>query len=151
MNIRQTIVAATLFGLAGTSQAQPQTQPETEADVECPDFVRGAKLSMRDIDGGVEIKITTPWTVHLQPLRDLLHQLAVVVEDHTHSVRMVQEEGEIPPVDINVKDVASGALITVKADSAKHVPLVREQAKMLDEFWQSSECINGDHGRMARR
>jgi hypothetical protein len=149
MNIRQTIVAATLFGLASTSYVHAQPQPEP--DVECPDFVRGAKLSMRNIDGGVEIKITTPWTTHLQPLRDLLHQLAVVVEDHTHAVRLVQEEGEIPPIDIVVKDVDAGALITVKADNAKHIPLVREQAKMLDEFWQSSECINGDKGRMARR
>jgi hypothetical protein len=153
------ILVAALLGTAGeavrsrcsanTAYADPA---QSETEVECPDFVRGAKLSMRDVDGGVELKITTPWTVHLKPLRELLQQLAVVVEDHTHTQQVgAQDETEIPPVDITVKDIDSGSLITIKADSARHVPIVREQARMLDEFWQSSECINGSVGRMALR
>jgi hypothetical protein len=156
---RQIILAAAVFGLAvaparcrcsaNTSYADPI---QTESESECPDFVRGAKLAMRDVSGGVELKITTPWTIHLVPLRQLLHQLAIVVEDYTHRSDMPKDDDLVlPPLDIQIRDVSSGALITVKADQMTNVPLLREQAKLLGAFWESSECINGAPGRMANR
>jgi hypothetical protein len=132
----------------GASTAYAEPTPTTEQD--CPEFVRGARLSIRDVNGGVELKITTPWTVHLMPLRLMLHKLAVVVETYTRSPQ-AEADMEVPPSAVRVRDVASGVVIVVKPDNATNVPVLREQAKLLDEFWQASECINGVRGRMARR
>jgi hypothetical protein len=155
--MRQLMIGAALIGTAvavprcGCHARTAYADPGESRKLECPDFVRDAKLAMRDVTGGVELRITTPWTIHLTPLRKMLHNLALVVEEYTHRDEPRDGEMEIPPIAIVVREVTAGSLITVRADESANVPVLREQAKLLREFWSASACINGKPGQVAMR
>jgi hypothetical protein len=155
---RSVLAAAALgLGLAGTAHAQlaprpvpdPQPTPEAapaETSVECPEFVRGAELTVTNVDRGVAFEITTPRAESVADLRQLLRDLAQVVEAHADSATADAEALELPPVDIAVSDIPSGARIVVHTEGTNEISQVREHAREVDRFWQSSACINGGAG-----
>jgi hypothetical protein len=142
------------LGLAGSATAQPEPlppepsppaphgDPAQETAVECPEFVRGAKLGVTEVDGGVAFEITTMDATHVADLRQMLRELAAVVEHHADAPTP-DPALDLPPMDITVRDVPSGARIVVQTEGAGNVEQVREHAREVDRFWQSSTCING--------
>jgi hypothetical protein len=135
-------------GARGPLEAQPAAEPEPP---ECPDFVRGAKLSVRDVEGGVRFKVTAGRTGYVAPLRETLHELQrFVAQNQARSAVQVTSEGNptrvyaIPPMAIAVKDVAGGALVTVRAEADTSVDELRIQARQIEKLWHASTCINGE-------
>jgi hypothetical protein len=179
MNIKQNLFTACLVALVGTATtsmaqgsaqtprpqqpAQPQQQqqqpkaPESsqanpESDqTNCPDFVRGSKLTVNEIDRGVQVTVTTPKSGSVQSLRTMTHNAAGYVESnerHGSAAPSKQggqqaQQGQLPPLDITVTDIADGAKVNVKAKNSGDIPAVREQAKKLEKLWQTDACING--------
>jgi hypothetical protein len=149
-----TLAAAVALSLPATSAAQPPP-PAPESD-QCPDYVRGAKLSVRQIDGGVSFEITTGNAGYVSDLRQMLRELAAIVEHHTRAMAadpQPLEEGavEIPPVDISLKDIPGGVLVTVRAQEVTNVGLVRHQARGIEKLWATSRCINSQSRLPAAR
>ena len=131
----------------------PQQQPQTAPAEECPEFLRGVDLSLQDVKRGVAFKFTTPKQENVKELRQLLTDAADVIEEHS---KMTDEQramtdpaaAQIPPLDIAVKNVGSGARVTIRAQRAEDVEPLREQARNFEEFWETSECVQGPTARM---
>jgi hypothetical protein len=118
------------------------------ADPQCPDFVRGAKLEVANIDGGVRITIHTARPDNVRPLRTVTRSVAELVEQRelTNTTRMSEEADgapQFPPMAITIDDVRGGVSITIKATEGTDVAELRDQAHQLRELWRESTCING--------
>lgn len=142
--ISKTILATAVLGLVGTSAAQTPPTQEPEATETCPEFLKGAQLSVSDIDGGVAFEVTARTATDAIPLRAMLRELAAIVERHTQVATTSNDAAtfEIPPIDIGVMDIASGARVSVTAERASDVPLVRAQAQQVQQAFRGSACIN---------
>ena len=143
---------AVVVGLAATTAAQEAPGTEEVPNPECPDFIRGAKLTVTNVDQGVQFKLLAGQPVHVESLRAMTRELAEFVEAHEPSTTTMPEDPAaatqtlpIPPIEIVVKDVAGGALVTVKAENRTDVNELRLQAESVQELWRSSQCINGPH------
>lgn len=172
MTIKQNLFGAiliALLGIAATALAQgaPQTpapkdqatpapknqqQPTAPSDHtdkrDCPDFVRGSKLSVTQIDQGVVVTLTTPTEASVQSLRTMAHNAAGYVESNERKgtkapAKQGSAEGQLPPLDITVTDIDGGAKVSVKAQNKGDVGAVREQAKKIEEMWKTDACVNG--------
>lgn len=102
---------------------------------------------------GVAFKFTTPKKENVKELRELLTDAADVIEEHskmTEEQRAVTDPAaaQIPPLDISVKNVGSGARVTIRAQRAEDIEPLREQARNFEEFWETSECVQGPTATM---
>ena len=79
----------------------------------------------------------------------MLRAASAMVEYHSkvaalRTGRMFTREGiPIPAVDIDVKDTAKGARITIHADDPKEADVVVEHARSFKEFWDGNACTRG--------
>jgi TusA-related sulfurtransferase len=133
---------ACLFALllaATNSMAQPPGQNDDEAQPQasCPLFLRGSKLTISEIDRGVQLTITTSNPDSVHPVRTMTHNAASYVESY-------ERPHGLPPLELTVADVSQGAKMSVKAENAADVAPLREQAKKLAELWRTDDCINGE-------
>lgn len=142
-----TLAAAVAMASTGAAQPVPSVPPPTGSSAHpCPAYVRGAKLSVRDIDGGVAFEITTGTAAYVEDLRQMLRELASIVEHHARALAADPHPAEnavpIPPVDIVVKDIPQGVVVTVRARQVTNVGLVRHQAHGVEKLWERSRCVN---------
>lgn len=156
-----------VVALAGTSVAQPRPMPQqepvtpqqepatpqAEETAECPEFLRDVDLSIKDVKSGVTFQFTTPRKENVKELRELLTDAADVIEEHSNmsdQQRAMTDPAapEIPPLDISVKNVNSGARVTIRAERSQDIEPLREQARNFEEFWDSSECVQGPTATM---
>lgn len=142
-----TVIFAAFVVSPVTAAAEPTGCPVEEADEEaevtpCPDVLAGTKLVVANVAGGVTFRITTPERTNIATLRELVREIAVVVEAHAQS-----RAGEpfdptvIPPLRMRVTNVTSGVLVTVRPDRARNVALVRDQARQVEAFWTEWACV----------
>jgi hypothetical protein len=133
------ILVAVILSLAGTAGAQPP--PGMEEPQQCPDFIRGTKLVVKNIEDGVAFSFTTPTRTQVSPLRIALHDMAAIFD--AHADRRMANVDE-PEIHVEVKNIASGAVVRVTAAENTVVPLLREQAKEVKRQWQASTCVSGE-------
>lgn len=142
----------------GQDQELPQEVPQAtpmdqgaQPTTDCPEFVKGAKLTVANVDKGVELTITTTTKANIPELRKMLHVAADTIaqgsEDQlapggASETDSATPPDKLPPVDVAVKDIANGARVTVKAKQSSDVAQIRELAGDLDSFWKSSTCVN---------
>lgn len=128
------------------NRAPQQTAP-IQPEEQCPHFVRGSKLAVSDVERGVSVKLTSAQSANVPQLRDMAREFERVMEQQIAQQSTENAsgsaQGRIPPLDISVKDVASGAVVTVLAEHSEDVGRVRKQAHEVESFWKSSACING--------
>src|SRR5262245_42142748 len=119
------VLGSSLVGTTTSFADQPDTTMINEDDVllECPEALRGVQLSLEPVAGGVAVRFTTPNKKELDDLRSLLREAATLIEYHTKLAALHPEERQslpnevvIPAVDIDVKDIKSGAQIIIKPD-----------------------------------
>jgi hypothetical protein len=124
----------------------PQTEP-IQPEEQCPHFVRGSKLAVSDVDRGVSVRLTSAQSANVPQLRDMAREFQRVmeqqIEQQAAGSASGSAQGRIPPLDISVKDVAGGAVVTVRAEHSEDVGRVRKQAREVESFWKSSACITG--------
>lgn len=145
------IAAALAVALGATTPAlaQPTTPMPEEAPTEsesCPAFMRGAKLSVSNTERGVTFRVTAAQDPYVAPLREMLRRLALLIERHADATAAQPPDPEsvaIPPVDITIKEIGDGAVVSVRAKQVTDVGLLQLQARAVERFWESSDCING--------
>ena len=143
MSTQRELSMACLFALilaATNSRAQTPGQDDDEAQSQpasCPLFLRGSKLTVRKIDRGVQLTITTSNPESVHPVRTMTHNAASYVESY-------ERPHGLPPLELTVADVTGGAKMSVKAENAADVAPLQEQAKKLAELWRTDDCINGE-------
>jgi hypothetical protein len=150
--LRNTLAASVLVGFVTTVAAQPTLEDSTT--MECPEFVRGAKLRVSNITGGVQLDVLAGAPIHVAALRQMVRELAMFIEAHEppidrQLVTHPQDQLEFP-IDIDVDSLAGGARVAVKADKRADIRALREKAKMVQEIWDSSQCINGEQSTTAQ-
>jgi hypothetical protein len=109
-------------------------QPLQNLD-ECPDVMRGMKFEITTIDGGVELHFTNPRTLLVDGMRQDLRTIAKLVEVHSAS-----GPAKIPPIEISVDDIASGASVRIKPIRPGDLVQVRQLAVVLQTVWEGSDC-----------
>lgn len=139
--------------IASASFAQPKEPDQNNEEdllLECPAPLRGVKLSLESVSGGVTVRFTTADKTELADLRALLREAATLIEYHTKLAALhpedrqtLPEEVVIPAVDVDVKDIKMGAEITIRPDDPSEVSAVRAQAKKLQDAWGESPCMHG--------
>jgi len=129
--------------------APAQTTNKNASDkTECPEAVRGADIVVQDVDGGVSLTFTTPKPKQVADLRKLVREAGTVVEHQTKLAALHPElvdkssaKTVIPAVDIDVKDVSTGAQAMVRAEDPKQLAEVRSHAHQLEQEWDKSACV----------
>jgi hypothetical protein len=147
-----------LVGLTTASVAQPSRHQQAEPS-DCPTFVQGAKLGVTDIDHGVRISIATDQAKNVPDLRMATRKVVQAIEQHeAHASNPDRKTAEtqdndaaFPPMKIEVKDVTKGVVVTIRAQHDSDVSELREQARALDQMWQSSTCINANQSASISR
>ncbi len=128
---------------AGIDRAGPPVIIPDEAR-QCPEVMRGVSLVFRPISGGVALVFTSPRARQVDELRDQLREAAHVVEAHSKAVKHINasnsDQVRLPPLDISVNDVESGARVVVRAQRARDLPEVLELAHVLQLIWSRSDC-----------
>jgi len=135
-----------LVGFSTASFAQPTAQPPDATD-ECPLFVQGSKLVVKDLPDGVKITITTSKPDSVAPLRTATRGVVDLIEQHESKsdvTPVMSEPGQpqFPPMAIDVQDTAHGVVVTIHAKNKTDVSDVRDSAHTLDQMWHTSRCIN---------
>lgn len=137
------VLAAGLEGLPPRALAAPPVVIPDEAR-RCPEVMRGVSLELRPISGGVALEFTSGRTSQVAELREQLREAARVVEAHSKAPRHIHasnsERVRLPPLDISVNDVESGARVVVRAQRARDLPEVLELAHVLQLIWSRSDC-----------
>src|SRR5690606_25575885 len=114
-----------VMSVAGTSLAQgpmegppPETMQQEPEVVQCPEFIRGSKLTVKNVKDGVALDLTTTVTANIPMLRQLTRDFVAAVEQHAEaqakSVTMDPDE-KLPPLDMSTKDIDGGAQLIVRA------------------------------------
>lgn len=145
------VTATVALAVPAIAQNAPTTSPhQTEpmpAQEQCPHFVRGSKLAVSNVDRGVAVRLTSAQSANVAQLRQMVREFQRVMEEQIAQQAAGSASGsaqaQIPPLDISVKDVAGGAMVTVQAEHAEDVGRVRTQAHEVEAFWKESACITG--------
>ena len=124
------------------SQGVPRPQTETN---ECPEVMRGVTLVLMPSDGGVTLDFTSPRAEMVAELRQQLREAAVVIERHSEAPPQSADPADsdsvtIPPLDISVNDVGSGARVVIRAERKEDINQLREIAQALEVMWLKSDC-----------
>lgn len=132
----RSIIAASicLVALAGPARAQEE---------ECPIAFIGAKVAAAKTRDGVSLEFKNPNRAHVQHMREQLREVADLIEEHgtqQQTTGAEDEEVEFPPVDVSVKDIGTGARVTVRAARFRDIPAIQELAFGFAEFWKTSAC-----------
>ena len=111
------------------------------AEPDCPDAFRGAAISTNQIHDGVALTFTTEGT-KVDLMRDQLRELAMMIEQKGTQMQTASydEDVEFPSLDIDVKDTAGGALVSVRASRPRDIPELRELATSFQRYWDASSC-----------
>lgn len=135
-----TILAATSLAVA---------DPLDPDGRECPSEVRGVRISSHAVRGGVAFTFTAPKATQLPGLRSLLREAAAIVE---HQTKLAALHPEVMPtsdaadsiagLDISVKNVPMGAIVTVRPDDTLHVALLQQNARGFERFWATHACVS---------
>ena len=114
------------------------------AEPDCPDAFRGAAISATQIHDGIALTFTTD-APKIDLMRDQLRELATMIEQKGTLVQTASydEDVEFPSLDIDVKDMAGGALVSVRASRPRDIPELRELATSFQRYWDASSC-HGD-------
>lgn len=128
------IIASCLLALAGTAYADEE---------ECPPAFRGAKVTAQLHPSGAQLDFRSGNRANLPMMRVQLREVAVVLEEKGTEKQTSSdaETVEFPPVDIDVKNTTSGALVTVRVTRPGDLTPIRELAFGFAEFWKSSVCV----------
>jgi hypothetical protein len=115
------------------------------AEPDCPDAFRGAAITTNQIHDGVALTFTTDGT-KVDIMRDQLRELAMMIEQKGTEVQTASydEDVEFPSLDIDVKDMAGGALVSVRASRPRDIPELRELATSFQRYWDASSCHGDD-------
>lgn len=139
------VALATTLAITAAPFVAAAQPAEDDGEIECPDFIRGAKLQFSESAHGMSLTITTPSPQHVPQLRLALEQTAHFLENRATNVSLEQDPtARIPPVAIAVRPISAGMQVIVRARNATDVALLRRQGRMLELMWQHSECINGE-------
>jgi hypothetical protein len=119
--------------------------PAHADDDECPQAFRGARVRAENSPGGVHLVFRNRANVSL--MREQLRQIADMLERHgtERQTSSEDEEVEFPPVDIEVKDIALGARVTIRVSRLRDLTSVRELAFGFAEYWKGSVCVQEPH------
>lgn len=111
------------------------------AETDCPDAFRGAAIKSTEIHDGVALTFTTDGS-KVEIMRDQLRELATMIEQKGTQVQTASydEDVEFPSLDIDVKDMAGGALVSVRASRPRDIPELRELATSFQRYWDASSC-----------
>lgn len=111
------------------------------AEPDCPDAFRGAAITSSQIHDGVALTFTTEGA-KVDIMRDQLRELAMMIEQKGTQVQTASydEDVEFPSLDIDVKDMAGGALVSVRASRPRDIPELRELATSFQRYWDASSC-----------
>ena len=126
-------------------QPPPQQQPAA-GDQECPEFLKGAKMSVKNVGQGVQFTIRAGQSGYVEPLRNTTREIADFVEQHERTdtnASGADATQTFPPVEITVKDVKNGVVVMVKAEKTADLKEIRTQANALERAFRGSNCING--------
>jgi hypothetical protein len=129
-------------------QDQQKEDRQNSDDGECPESVRGVTIGVKERPGAVVLTFTTTEKKHVSDLQILVREAAAYVEFRSkmaelHAEAMLAfDDTPVPAVDIAVKDVASGAEATVRAEDAQDYPVVVAQARKLKQLWEESRCLS---------
>jgi hypothetical protein len=123
-------------------QGVPQPQADTN---DCPEVMRGVTLVLMPSERGVTLDFTSPRTEMVPELRSQLREAAVAIEQHSESPPQSTDPADsdavtIPPLDISVNDVGSGARVVIRAERPEDVEQLREIAQALEVMWLKSDC-----------
>lgn len=134
------------FGYVASAQAQAPAPIEQVPD--CPTFVRGSKLAVSNVDRGVAARLTTKERAYVGELRQMIREFQRLIDEKVEEEAVASANGtaqaSIPPLDIAVEDIAGGALVTVRAERLADVAMVRDQARGIESFWETSACTRGE-------
>lgn len=140
--------AALVALLALTTASFAQDAGDEASDGQCPEYVRGSRLTASNIAQGVRFKITTNRPANVSSLRQMTRDAATFIEDNEVDGSDAQapqdpQHPQFPPLDLNVQNIEGGAQVDIKAGNQDDVAPLREQAKELEKLWSTSVCING--------
>lgn len=121
------------------------TTAPAHADEECPQAFRGARVSAENSPGGVRLEFRNGNRKSVELMREQLREIAEMLERHGTERQTSGEDDEVefPPVDIDVKDIALGARVTVRVSRLRDLTAVREMASGFAEYWKGSVCGEG--------
>jgi hypothetical protein len=128
------IIASCMLALAATASAQ--------ATEECPPAFKGAKVTARLHPSGARLEFRSGNRATMALMRYQLREVATMLEEKGTKRQTVSdtEEVEFPPVDIEVKNITAGALVTVRVTRLQDLTPIRELAFGFAEYWNSSMC-----------
>jgi hypothetical protein len=119
------------------------TAPAHADESECPAAFQGVQVSAAELRDGVSIDFRNPNRAHVRQMRVQLREVAEMLEQHGTQLQTTGDEDEhveFPPVDLDVKNITTGARVTVRAARLRDVPVIRELAFGFAEFWGESPC-----------
>ena len=129
-------------------QQPPPDQARERPQSACPAFVRGAKLSLTNVDQGVQFTITAKKPENADALRKAAREVADFITQNERSAGTSAKETSsdhapaFPPLDIRVRNVSQGSQVTIKAEQKSDVGEVRQTAQEIERLWQNSRCTN---------
>ena len=136
--------------------AQPDPGPGQEVTT-CPEVMQGVNVSAEAVKKGVALEFTTPRQDQVKELRSQLRELGRTLEEESKAgpgrepapqgtEKQATPEEAVPPLDIAVKDIDSGARVIVRAERSGDVPQLRELAEGFEQFWATTDCVQGAPG-----
>ncbi len=144
---KHVLISALVIAWPAIAISDPVAKNQDD-EVKCPDAVRGVAMTVQQIDGGVTLKFTAAKKEQLTDLRLLLREAATTIEHHSKLLALHPEQlqnnpdaGAIPAVDIDVKDTAMGALVTIHPENPSQLSAVRAQAQGFEQFWAKNNCV----------
>ena len=136
--------------------AQPEPGPGQEVTT-CPEVMQGVKVSAEAVKKGVALEFTTPRQERVKELRYQLRELGRSLEEESKAGPGVERapqgaeeqptpEAAVPPLDIAVEDIDSGARVIVRAERSGDVQQLRELGEGFEQFWATTDCVQGAPG-----
>ena len=105
-------------------------------------------MAVREVGSGVSISFSTKRAEQVAPLRLLLREVAIMIEHQSKLAALHPELVEagpgqivLPAVDIDVRDTAAGALVSVSAENLADLEPLRTHARELEQIWRESTCV----------
>ena len=148
-----TASSATAIGAPPTAQP-PAASPGDTTDPsipQCPEAIRNVDLSVEKLEGGVTLQFRAKKKDQVGELRLMLRELATLVEHHSKLAALHPELVDnsqqmlvMPAVDIDVRDIASGAQIQIRPENPGEVGVIRAEADQLKQLWDDNDCVKGD-------
>lgn len=145
------VVLVTSVAAPSMAQEMPGPPPETTQPsepevVQCPEFIKGSKLTVSNVKNGVALNLTTSVAANVPMLRQLTRDFVEAVEQHAEAQAKsadMDPDAKLPPLDMSTKDIDGGAQLIVRAKNAEDVATIRSEARDVEAAWATSECVTG--------